>query len=214
MTDEQKSKDDNMDEPFDLSFLEEDLSKLPDAPESDSGSFEGAKFGKIEIDPSLPLEAQIEQAKEAARAAGIPEDIVEKLANAIGNRMAASHGLMSTARNFSTSAAFATMMAGSDEFTTALGIMGHEYHGKLAEIYGDGTYIMVPLCVCELTNDPTMQHQHSAITPPGAPADYDEKRKQFVRTTKKFQRDCAALATLVFGIGIGGVQFGGDHDGD
>ncbi len=212
MKDERKSKDDNMDEPFDLSFLEEDLSKLPDAPEPDSGSFEGARFGRIEIDPSLPLEAQIEQAKEVARAAGIPEEIVDRLANAIENRMAASHGLMSTARNFSKSAAFATMMAGSDEFTTALGIMGHEYHGKLAEIYGDGTYIMVPLCVCELTNDPTMQHRHSAITPPGAPADYDEKRRQFVRVTKKFQRDCAALATLVFGIGIGGVQFDNDRE--
>jgi len=74
-------------------------------------------------------------------------------------------------------------------------------------MFGTADWIQVPICQCELTNQPDVSHQHSAITPPGAPADYDEKRKEFVRITKQFQRECAALSTLVFGIGIGGSQF-------
>ena len=212
MNDSGKNKDEeNKDEPFDLSFLEEDLGKLPDAPDTspESDNFQGAKFGSIEIDPSAPLEEQIEGAMEKAREAGLPEDVIERLKQAIMSRMGASDALLNTARNFAQSAAFAAMLAGTDEFTQALGLLGHEYHKKLVQIFGDMSagYAQIPICQCELTNQKDLNHQHSAITPPGAPADYDEKRKQFVGVTKRFQRDCAALSTLVFGIGIGGVQF-------
>jgi len=199
----------NIEEPFDLSFLEEDLAKLPDEPTPETGSFDGVKFGSVEIDPSADLEEQIEQAMTKAREAGLPEDMVEKLRDAITSRLGAASGLLNTAQNFSTSPAFATMLAGSDEFTQALGLLGHNYHRKLVKIFGDMTagYAQIPICQCELTNDKYVNHQHSAITPPGAPADYDEKRKEFVSTTKRFQRDIAALSTLVFGIGIGGSSF-------
>jgi hypothetical protein len=73
-------------------------------------------------------------------------------------------------------------------------------------------YAQIPICQCELTNDKSVNHQHSEITPPGAPVDYDEKRKEFVRVTKRFQRDCSALSALVFGIGVGGVQFEFDNE--
>jgi hypothetical protein len=200
---------DSIEEPFDLSFLEEDLAKLPDEPTPETGSFEGVKFGSVEIDPSADLEEQIEQGMAKAREAGLPEEVVEKLRDAITSRLGAASGLLSMAQNFATSAAFATMLSGSDEFTQALGLLGHNYHRKLVKIFGDMStgYAQIPICQCELTNDKLVNHQHSAITPPGAPADYDEKRKEFVRTTKKFQRDIAALSTLVFGIGIGGSSF-------
>jgi hypothetical protein len=214
MNDQPKNpEDESVEEPFDLSFLEEDLAKLPNSPPEESGAFDGAKFGAIEIDPSAPLEEQIEAAMQKARDAGLSEDVVDRLKQAITSRMGAADGLLNTARNFATSAAFATMLAGSDEFTQALGLLGHEYHKKLVKIFGDMSvgYAQIPICQCELTNQPNLNHQHSAITPPGAPADYDEKRKQFVGVTKRFQRDCAALSTLVFGIGIGGVQFGNEE---
>jgi hypothetical protein len=211
MNDEQKNnEDENADEPFDLSFLEEDLAKLPNAPPEETGNFDGAKFGRIEIDPSAPLEEQLEAAMQQARDAGMSEDVVERLKDAITHRIGAADGLLNTAKNFATSAAFAAMLGGSDEFTQALGLLGHAYHVKLTKIFSDQEYLKIPICQCELTNDKSMNHQHSTITPPGAPADYDEKRKQFVGVTKRFQRDCAALATLVFGIGIGGVQFGNE----
>ena len=215
MKDEQKNiEDENKDEPFDLSFLEEDLAKLPNEPVPETGNFDGARFGAIEIDPSADLEEQIEQAMEKARESGLPEEVVERLRDAITSRMGAASGLLNTARNFSTSAAFAAMLAGSDEFTQALGLMGHEYHRKLVKIFGDMSagYAQIPICQCELTNDKSVNHQHSEITPPGAPVDYDEKRKEFVRVTKRFQRDCSALSALVFGIGVGGVQFEFDNE--
>ena len=210
MKDNEKNPEgENIEEPFDLSFLEEDLAKLPSEPSPETGSFDGAKFGAIEIDPSADLEEQIEQAMAKAREAGLPEEVVDRLRDAIVTRMGAASGLLNTALNFATGAAFATMLAGSDEFTQALGLLGHEYHRKLVRIFGDMSagYAQIPISQCELTNDKALNHQHSELTPPGAPADYDEKRKEFVRVTKRFQRDCAALSTLVFGIGIGGSQF-------
>ena len=200
----------NIEEPFDLSFLEDDLSKLPDEPTPETGSFDGVRFGSVEIDPSADLEEQIEQGMAKAREAGLPEDVVEKLRDAITSRLGAANGLLSMAQNFATSPAFATMLAGSDEFTQALGLLGHDYHRKLVKLFGDMSagYAQIPICQCELTNDKLVNHQHSTMTPPGAPADYDEKRKEFVSTTKRFQRDIAALSTLVFGIGIGGASFG------
>jgi hypothetical protein len=210
MNDNEKNPEgENIEEPFDLSFLEEDLAKLPSEPSPETGSFDGAKFGAIEIDPSADLEEQIEQAMEKAREAGLPEEVVERLRDAITSRMGAASGLLNTALNFATGAAFATMIAGSDEFTQALGLLGHDYHKKLVKIFGDMSagYAQIPICQCELTNDKSVNHQHSTITPPGAPSDYDEKRKEFVGVTKRFQRDCAALSALVFGIGIGGAQF-------
>ena len=210
MKDNEKNPEgENIEEPFDLSFLEEDLAKLPSEPSPETGSFDGAKFGAIEIDPSADLEEQIEQAMAKAREAGLPEEVVERLRDAITSRMGAASGLLNTALNFATGAAFATMLAGSDEFTQALGLLGHDYHKKLVKIFGDMSagYAQIPICQCELTNDKSVNHQHSTITPPGAPSDYDEKRKEFVGITKRFQRDCAALSELVFGIGIGGAQF-------
>ena len=63
MKDNEKNPEgENTDEPFDLSFLEEDLAKLPSEPVPETGSFDGARFGAIEIDPSADLEEQIEQA--------------------------------------------------------------------------------------------------------------------------------------------------------
>lgn len=207
-----QGEDGGLEEPFDLSFLEEDLSKLPDSAPEEAAEFSGAKFGAYEIDPSAPLEEQVERIEQAAREQGMPEEVIEKLKEAIVHKLSASDALLNTAKNFSVSAAFATMLAGAEEFTQALGLLGHAYHTKLNKIFGDGSYLQVPICQCELTNDPNINHQHSELTPPNAPADYAKKRKEFVRVTKKFQRDCAALSALVFGIGIGGVQFANDED--
>jgi|14_taG_2_1085336.scaffolds.fasta_scaffold19006_2 hypothetical protein len=210
MENTEKNNEQQPDEPFDLSFLEESLKDIPESPLEEAvnaGSFGGTKFGAIEIDPNRPLEEQIELAAEAAREAGLPDDVVEKLKEAIFHKIGAATGLVNTALNFAKSAAFATMMSGSEEYTQALAIIGHEYHRKINSMFGTADWIQVPICQCELTNQPDVSHQHSAITPPGAPADYDEKRKEFVRITKQFQRECAALSTLVFGIGIGGSQF-------
>ena len=215
MNDDGKNNEEQADEPFDLSFLEDSLKDIPDSPQEDvleAGRFGGTKFGAIEIDPSLPLEEQIEAAAEAARQAGIPDEVVDKLKEAIAHKIGAATGLVNTALNFAGSAAFATMLAGSDEYSQALALLGHEYHKKINDVFGDSEWVQVPICVCQLTNQPDLNHQHSAITPPGAPADYDEKRRAFVQITKRFQRDCAALTTLVFGIGIGGVQFDNDRE--
>jgi hypothetical protein len=189
---------------------EESLKDIPDSPAEEvmnAGSFGSTKFGAIEIDPSLPLEEQVEAAAEAARNAGLPDDVVERIKEAILHKIGAATGLVNTALNFASSAAFATMLAGSEEYSQALALIGHEYHKKINDTFGDSEWIQIPICVCQLTNQPNLNHQHSTITPPNAPADYDEQRKEFIRLTKQFQRDCAALSTLVFGIGIGGVQF-------
>ena len=210
MNSNEKNNEDNSEEPFDLSFLEESLKDIPDSPVeevSNAGSFGGTKFGAIEIDPSLPLEEQVEAAAQAARDAGLPDDVIERIKEAIFHKIGAATGLVNTALNFASSAAFATMLAGSEEYSQALALIGHEYHKKINDTFGDSEWIQIPICVCQLTNQPDLNHQHSTITPPNAPADYDEQRKQFIRITKQFQRDCAALSTLVFGIGIGGVQF-------
>jgi hypothetical protein len=210
MNSDEKNNEENSEEPFDLSFLEESLKDIPDSPAEEvmnAGSFGSTKFGAIEIDPSLPLEEQVEAAAEAARNAGLPDDVVERIKEAILHKIGAATGLVNTALNFASSAAFATMLAGSEEYSQALALIGHEYHKKINDTFGDSEWIQIPICVCQLTNQPDLNHQHSTITPPNAPADYDEQRKQFIRITKQFQRDCAALSTLVFGIGIGGVQF-------
>ena len=210
MNSDEKNNEENSEEPFDLSFLEESLKDIPDSPAEEvmnAGSFGSTKFGAIEIDPSLPLEEQVEAAAEAARNAGLPDDVVERIKEAILHKIGAATGLVNTALNFASSAAFATMLAGSEEYSQALALIGHEYHKKINDIFGDSEWIQIPICVCQLTNQPNLNHQHSTITPPNAPADYDEQRKEFIRLTKQFQRDCAALSTLVFGIGIGGVQF-------
>jgi hypothetical protein len=210
MNSDEKNNEENSEEPFDLSFLEESLKDIPDSPAEEvmnAGSFGSTKFGAIEIDPSLPLEEQVEAAAEAARNAGLPDDVVERIKEAILHKIGAATGLVNTALNFASSAAFATMLAGSEEYSQALALIGHEYHKKINDTFGDSEWIQIPICVCQLTNQPNLNHQHSTITPPNAPADYDEQRKQFIRITKQFQRDCAALSTLVFGIGIGGVQF-------
>jgi|TARA_R110000822_G_scaffold60957_8_gene151311 hypothetical protein len=210
MNSDEKNNEENSEEPFDLSFLEESLKDIPDSPAEEvmnAGSFGSTKFGAIEIDPSLPLEEQVEAAAEAARNAGLPDDVVERIKEAILHKIGAATGLVNTALNFASSAAFATMLAGSEEYSQALALIGHEYHKKINDTFGDSEWIQIPICVCQLTNQPNLNHQHSTITPPNAPADYDEQRKEFIRLTKQFQRDCAALSTLVFGIGIGGVQF-------
>jgi len=210
MNSDEKNNEENSEEPFDLSFLEESLKDIPDSPAEEvmnAGSFGSTKFGAIEIDPSLPLEEQGEAAAEAARNAGLPDDVVERIKEAILHKIGAATGLVNTALNFASSAAFATMLAGSEEYSQALALIGHEYHKKINDTFGDSEWIQIPICVCQLTNQPNLNHQHSTITPPNAPADYDEQRKEFIRLTKQFQRDCAALSTLVFGIGIGGVQF-------
>ena len=210
MNSDEKNNEENSEEPFDLSFLEESLKDMPESPAEEvpnAGSFGGTKFGAIEIDPSLPLEEQVEAAAQAARNAGLPEDVVERIKEAIVDKIGAATGLVNTALNFASSAAFATMLAGSEEYSQALALIGHEYHKKINDMFGGSEWIQIPICMCQLTNEPDLNHQHSTITPPGAPEDYDEKRKEFIRITKQFQRDCAALSTLVFGIGIGGVQF-------
>ena len=205
MENPEKNPDGDKKEPFDLSFLEEDLSNLPDPPAEEPGGFEPRKVAGFSIDPSMPLDEQIEQAAEAARQSGIPDEVVESLKDVIRSKVGAAKGLVDTAKNFADSPAFATMMHGSEEYLQALGMLGHQYHKHLAELFGDANYSLIPLCQCEVSNDLGLSHEHSEITPPNAPPDYHEKRTKFVRLTKKFQRECAALTTLVFAIGVGGV---------
>tara|TARA_R100000664_G_C2759516_1_gene149412 strand:+ start:1759 stop:2397 length:639 start_codon:yes stop_codon:yes gene_type:complete len=208
----EKNQDDNKKEPFDLSFLEEDLQKLPDPPSEEAGGFEVSKVAGFAIDPSMPLEEQIEAAAEAARQSGIPDEAVESLKEVIRGKIGAAKGLINTAKGFASSPAFATMMNGSDEYLQALGMLGHEYHRQLAKLFGSENYSLIPLCQCEISSDPLINHEHSNATPPNAPSDYAEKRTKFVRLTKKFQRECAALTTLVFAVGVGGVQFNESED--
>ena len=158
MNSDEKNNEENSEEPFDLSFLEESLKDIPDSPAEEvmnAGSFGSTKFGAIEIDPSLPLEEQVEAAAQAARDA-LPDDVVERIKEAILHKIGAATGLVNTALNFASSAAFATMLAGSEEYSQALALIGHEYHKKINDTFGDSEWIQIPICVCQLTNQPNL----------------------------------------------------------
>jgi len=210
----EQPKDKNSEEPFSLDWLEPALNEMPDAPpDAESGhqdigdNFGEMNLGAIKVDPTGDLEDILKSAEDAARAQGLPDEAIDKLKQLIAYKLEGGIGLMNTAKNFAGSPSFAAMLQGAEQFTNVLGLLGHEYHRILVRKFGDGEYARIPICQCELTKEPT-DHEHSSITPPNAPTDYDEKRKEFVVITKKFQRTVAALAALVYGIGIGGVQFG------
>lgn len=209
-----------------LDWLQPELDKMPDAPKDAEASREGFKIQDkdgdpidLNIDSSIPVEESIKNAERQLLERGLPQEVIDKVKEAIVKAAKRDMRLLDETGNFAQSPAFSYMIDGAPWVRRIMQILGHNYHTLLSKVFmsDDGLHASIPACACEIellgkahniesTDDEGGNH------PDGAPPDFLAKQSQFISATREFQDAILAVAILCFSIGREGSSHIGEDD--